>query len=82
MLKLLVSISCLLLLSAPSKPTADECEIEAFYKGTTPTSGSKALTSSDELEDIELILIHIGFNLNDAINNIDSQHRIIKLKYK
>ena len=34
------------------------------------------------IEDIELILIHIGFNLNDAINNIDSQHRIIKLKYK
>ncbi len=33
------------------------------------------------IEDIELILIHIGFNLNDAINNIDSQHRIIKLKY-
>ena len=33
------------------------------------------------IEDIELILIHIGFNLNDAINNIDSQHKIIKLKY-
>lgn len=34
------------------------------------------------IEDIELILIHIGFNLSDAINNIDSQHKIIKLKYK
>ncbi len=34
------------------------------------------------IEDIELMLIHIGFNLNDAINNIDSQHRIIKLKCK
>lgn len=33
------------------------------------------------IEDIELILIHIGFNLNDAINNIDSQHRIIRLRY-
>lgn len=33
------------------------------------------------IDDIELILIHIGFNLEDAINNIDPQHRIIKLKY-
>jgi len=33
------------------------------------------------IEDIELILNHIGFNLNDAINNIDPTHKIIKLKY-
>jgi len=33
------------------------------------------------IENIELILIHIGFNLEDAINNIDPQHKIIKLKY-
>jgi hypothetical protein len=33
------------------------------------------------IEDIELILIHIGFNLNDAINNIDPTHKIIKLKF-
>lgn len=33
------------------------------------------------IENIELILIHIGFNLDDAINNIDPQHKIIKLKY-
>lgn len=33
------------------------------------------------IEDIELILLHIGFNLNDAINNIDPQHKIIILKY-
>ena len=33
------------------------------------------------IEDIELILIHIGFNLNDAINNIDPHHKIIILKY-
>ena len=28
------------------------------------------------IEDIELILIHIGFNLEYAINNIDPQHKI------
>lgn len=33
------------------------------------------------IEDIELILLHIGFNLHDAINNIDPQHKIIILKY-
>ena len=33
------------------------------------------------IEDVELILTHIGFNLHDAINNIDPSHRIIKLKY-
>ena len=33
------------------------------------------------IEDVELILLHIGFNLKEAINNIDSEHKIIKLKY-
>lgn len=33
------------------------------------------------IEDVELILSHIGFNLNDAINNIDPSHKIIQLKY-
>lgn len=33
------------------------------------------------IEDVELILLHIGFNLKDAINNIDPSHKIIKLKY-
>ncbi|WP_419763969.1 MAG: hypothetical protein ACNI28_09245 [Arcobacter sp.] len=33
------------------------------------------------IEDIELILIHIDFNLNQAINNIDPKHKIIRLKY-
>lgn len=33
------------------------------------------------IEDIELLLIHIDFNLKQAINNIDSKHKIIQLKY-
>ena len=33
------------------------------------------------IEDVESILLHIGFNLKEAINNIDSEHKIIKLKY-
>lgn len=34
------------------------------------------------IADVELILTHIGFNLNDAINNIDPTHKIIKLTTK
>ena len=32
------------------------------------------------VEDIELILAHLNFNLADAVNNIDPDHKIIKLK--
>lgn len=34
------------------------------------------------VDDMEFILAHLGFNLEDAINNIDPQHRIIRLKYR
>lgn len=33
------------------------------------------------IEDVELLLLHIGFNLENAINNIDPSHKIIKLKF-
>ena len=33
------------------------------------------------IEDIELLMIHIDYNLNQAINNIDPKHKIIQLKY-
>ncbi|MFA6137890.1 MAG: Abi family protein [Sulfurimonas sp.] len=33
------------------------------------------------IEDIESILLHIGFNLDEAINNIDPHHKIIKIGY-
>jgi hypothetical protein len=36
---------------------------------------------SDLIESIELILIHLGYNLFDAINNIDPEHKIIRFKY-
>jgi hypothetical protein len=36
---------------------------------------------SDLIESIELILIHLGYNLFDAVNNIDPEHKIIRLKY-
>lgn len=33
------------------------------------------------IESIELFLLHLGFNLYDAINNIDPEHKIVRLKY-
>jgi hypothetical protein len=33
------------------------------------------------IENIELLLVHIGFNLQDAINNIDPSHNIVHLHY-
>jgi len=33
------------------------------------------------IEDVEYILLHIGFNLEDAVNNIDPHHQIIKIGY-
>ena len=33
------------------------------------------------IEDIEYILLHIGFNLEEAVNNIDPEHKIIKIGY-
>lgn len=35
----------------------------------------------DLIHDIEIILCHLGFNLDEAINNIDPNHTIIQLQY-
>jgi hypothetical protein len=35
----------------------------------------------DLINDIELILCHLGYNLDEAINNIDPTHNIIQLRY-
>lgn len=35
----------------------------------------------DLIEDMELILRHLNFNLEDAINGIDPQHAIVSLRY-
>lgn len=34
------------------------------------------------IEDIEIILLHLDFNLSEAINNIDPSHKIITLRYQ
>lgn len=60
--------------------------LESIRKSRNDNAHHKPFHSSRKrrheiVDDMELILAHLGFNLEDAINNIDSQHRIIKLKY-
>ena len=39
------------------------------------------INRSDLIGHIEIILLHLGYNLFDAVNNIDPEHKIIRLKY-
>jgi len=60
--------------------------LESIRKSRNDNAHHKPFHSSRKrryeiVNDIELILAHLGFNLEDAINNIDPQHKIIKLKY-
>ena len=60
--------------------------LEAIRKSRNDNAHHKPFHSSRKrrheiVADIELILAHLGFNLDDAINNIDPQHKIIKLMY-
>jgi hypothetical protein len=50
----------------------------AHHKPITHSDGRRR---KDLIEDIELILCHLGFNLNESINDIDPNHKIIQLKY-
>lgn len=46
-----------------------------------PINHSSGRRRQDLIEDIELILCHLGFNLDEAVNNIDPNHSIIQLRY-
>ena len=48
-----------------------------LYHGNPGTSGWRQI-----IEDIEDILVQLNYNLEDAINNIDPEHKIINLKYQ
>lgn len=46
-----------------------------------PINHSSGRRRQDLIHDIELILCHLGFDLDEAINNIDPNHTIIQLRY-
>lgn len=70
MRKLLIGFLCIFYLTSFHKPPADECEIEAFYKGVTPIDGTKILTSGDDLEDIELFFVPINIDIGKYVVNV------------
>ena len=67
MTKLIFGLLCLLTLTSYNKPTSTECDIEAFYKGVTPTEGTKVLNSSDDLEDVKLLLIPMDIDKGNYV---------------
>lgn len=72
-------------------PTLDKNQFEAKLRHIRnarndiahhkPINHSARRSRQHLIEDIELILCHLGFNLDDAVNNIDPNHSIIQLRY-
>lgn len=72
-------------------PTLDKKQFEAKLRHIRnarndiahhkPINHSSGRRRQDLIHDIELILCHLGFNLDDAVNNIDPTHNLINLKY-
>lgn len=72
-------------------PTIDKRQFEATLRhirnARNDIAHHKAINHSNGrrrqnlINDIELILCHLGFNLDEAINNIDPHQNIIKLQY-
>lgn len=60
--------------------------LESIRKSRNDNAYHKPFHSSRKrrheiVDDMELILAHLGLNPEDAINNIDPLHKIIKLKF-
>ena len=67
MTKLIFGLLCLLTFTSYNKPKSSECDIEAFYKGVTPTEGTKVLNSSDDLEDVKFLLIPMDIDKGNYV---------------
>jgi hypothetical protein len=68
--KLIAGIICLVCLNSypqTSLPdiTSSEFDVAGFYRGTTPTTGTKVLTQSDQLDDAQLILVPLKIDEGD-----------------
>jgi hypothetical protein len=70
MLRLLIGIICILGLTSFHKPKISDCEIVAFYKAVTPISGTKVMTSNNDLEELELLLVPISINSGKYVVSI------------
>ena len=70
MTNLFFGLLCLLTLTSYNNPRSSEYDIEAFYKGVTPTEGTKVLNSSDNLEDVKLLLVPIDIDKGNYVVKI------------
>jgi hypothetical protein len=66
----LLILLCGICLTSFKNRDLQECDIAVFYKGITPDTGTKALTSRDELDEIELILIPIEIDKGNYVEKI------------
>src|SRR5690348_2439584 len=67
---LFVSILIIALTSFKPLHRFDEYEVEEFYKGIEPTSGTVVLTENEEIKEAELILVPIKLDVGKYIVNI------------
>lgn len=67
MIKLIFGLLCLVTLTSYNKPKSLKYEIEAFYKGVTPTEGTKVLISSEDSEDVKLLLIPMDIDKGNYV---------------
>ncbi len=70
MTKILIGTLTIFCLTSLNRPKPTDCDIEEFYKGVSPAIGTKILNSSDELEDVELLLIPIDINKGKYVVNV------------
>lgn len=88
---LLFGLLCILNLTSFNAPQFDDYEIATFYKAITPVDGTKALTTNDDLEEVEFILVPISINEGKYVvtvtrksNNlykVDDKNIYIETKY-
>jgi len=89
----LIIASCLVLVLTSFKTTglSDEYDVEEFYKGLDPSSGTMVLTADDELEEAETILVPIKLDAGKYsvtisrkttdLYKVDGKNIYIKTKY-
>ena len=70
MTKLFFGLLFILTLTSYNNPKGSDYDIEAFYKGVTPTDGTKVLNSSDDLEDVKLLLIPMDIDKGNYVVKI------------
>jgi hypothetical protein len=58
----IIKIALLLFIGFITTSYTTECDIIGFYKGINASSGTKCLTTSDDLEDVETILVPTKMN--------------------